>query len=437
VFLRRESLDATIASALVIGAINIGIVIAISLLALPHLAAGNLAPPAQPPGGPVTTSLVALAFGVVMSSYLGHTSAANLAKVVLARDPTGRELLRGSLLAVAAAILVNTLFLVATLGAVGSARLAGEGGTPLAALAEVVGPAVSVLGTVYVLLALGIGSIHFTLGLANQVREYVPPATGRGRRFLLAAGSAVAVYALILLTVLSGSASFSSLISVIGTVVSPILAGVFPMLMLASARRRGEYVPAQAPPLLGHPVVVVALSAFFLAAILVHGLWLWDGLPERLTALGAAGLTVAVAALAFRRGFLTPRTVVEVRRDHADGDRARFSVTDAGRALVTRVEATDSTGRRAVESAAGELGRFATLRAADFELPPREGRELKVWVHAVDADGGTTGLLATVRVAVDGQAPTDHRFAGELRVEPSEPPSRVELRLDAPAGAGT
>jgi hypothetical protein len=112
-------------------------------------------------------------------------------------------------------------------------------------------------------------------------------------------------------------------------------------------------------------------------------------------------------------------------------------VTDDGRPLVTRVHVTDAAGTRQVHSATGELGRYATLETADFELPPHAARDLKVWIHAVDGNGGTTSLPATVRLGVDGATTTDHRMRGELRLASLHPASRVEVRLAEAQGVAT
>jgi hypothetical protein len=65
-------------------------------------------------------------------------------------------------------------------GAVPAATLMGERGTALAPLADQVGPAVHVIGVIFVVLAMGMAAIHNALGLSYQVREWLP-ATVTGR----------------------------------------------------------------------------------------------------------------------------------------------------------------------------------------------------------------------------------------------------------------
>src|SRR5205823_981191 len=50
----------------------------------------------------------------------------------------------------------------------------GFSGTALTPLAHLVGPAVIILGTIYVILAMGMASIHLSLALFFTVREWIP-----------------------------------------------------------------------------------------------------------------------------------------------------------------------------------------------------------------------------------------------------------------------
>ena len=104
--LARERLDATIASALVVGAVNIVLILALSAhraqpRARRELRPGQGAAARRSPGRHARCS--ALIFGVVLLAFFGHTSAANSAKVVLERDPSGRALLRGNVAALGVA----------------------------------------------------------------------------------------------------------------------------------------------------------------------------------------------------------------------------------------------------------------------------------------------------------------------------------------------
>ena len=175
-FLRRKTLSATVDSALVVGAIKIGLVLILSLLAFTHLQPANLFYVDVPflDGQPLEPEVLGLVFGVILVAYNGHLSVSNGARVVLSRDPSSRSLIWGTAAAQATAIFVYCLFVLAINGAVAPEVLAGELGTALDPLAAEVGAIIYVLGTVFVLLGMGMGSIHVSLALFNLTREWLP-----------------------------------------------------------------------------------------------------------------------------------------------------------------------------------------------------------------------------------------------------------------------
>ena len=183
-------------------------------------------------------------FGVLLYVYFGHTSAGNAARQVLRRDPSGRTLLWGNVAAMAASAVIYVLFVVAVNGSVPAVRLAEETGTAIGPLEEVAGPLVGVLGSIYVLLAFGIGAVFGSLGLYLQAGERIGSRlSSRGGRLALGR-SVLGIFALVALMLFLNLGSFTGPLSLVGALVVPLLGGVFPMLILASARRRGERVPA-------------------------------------------------------------------------------------------------------------------------------------------------------------------------------------------------
>ncbi len=167
-YLRRESLDETVASAVVIGAANIGLVVAITALAFTEMDPANLGYVNLPfvDGQPFDPLIVQLVFGVVIVSFFGHTSAANASKLILGRDPSGRSLLWGNLAALSTVIVLYCFAVVAFAGALGPS-VADTRGTAITPLANEVGPIIDVLGSIYVVLALGLGS-HLRLARPLQ-----------------------------------------------------------------------------------------------------------------------------------------------------------------------------------------------------------------------------------------------------------------------------
>ncbi|HEV8689565.1 MAG TPA: hypothetical protein VGQ91_04650, partial [Ideonella sp.] len=407
--LRRESLDATVASALLIGGVNVALIIILSLLALPHVRAANLLYTNVPfvGGRPFDASVLELIFGVILVAYLGHASAANCAKVVLRRDPGGRALIWGSVAALGCATALYALCIVAINGAVAPELLAHATGTALQPLAAQVGPAVLALGAVYVVLSLGFGSVHESLSLFFQVREWLPAerpiqpeeraANGqevatrpwfsvlgswfldRRGRFWLGVAPVALIFLLVEWLLLTERVSFAGSIGFLGTIAAPLLGGIFPLLLLAASRRTGDYTPSLVFRLLGHPAVIVGLYALFLASIFLHGLLIWRDPFERMAALFVGLLTVAATVASLRRGVLRARAAIELRLDRAAGGAANFNVTVAGRPATASVRLVYANGERRLRAASGVIEVFGDLRSAAFHLPASAARELKVW----------------------------------------------------------
>jgi amino acid permease len=179
-FLSRGSLQTTVASALIVGAVNVMLVLALSALAAAHVDLNRLTYVRLPfvGGQPFDPSLLGLTFGVVLIAYFGHLSVSNCARVVLARDPSARSLIWGTAAAQLVTIVLYGVWVVSVTGAISPETLAAEPGTALAPLAREVGPVVLVLGTVFVVLGMGMASIHYSLGLFNLVQERLPSRGG-------------------------------------------------------------------------------------------------------------------------------------------------------------------------------------------------------------------------------------------------------------------
>jgi amino acid permease len=175
-YVRRDSLNATVASALLVGMTNIALILVLSVLALTRLQPDNLTFVNVPfvGGQPFDASIVSLVFGVVVAAYFGHLSVSNCARVVIRRDPSGRSLLWGCMAAQVTTMIIYSIWVIAVCGAVDADTLAAETGTALIPLSRQAGGAVRVLGSVFVILAMGMASIHFSLGLSNLTREWLP-----------------------------------------------------------------------------------------------------------------------------------------------------------------------------------------------------------------------------------------------------------------------
>jgi hypothetical protein len=244
---------------------------------------------------------------------------------------------------------------------------------------------------------------------------------------LLAAASPVALAFLITAWLFySGNQSFTGLLNFTGLILVSILGGIFPVLLLATSRRKGEHVPGFAWPALGSLPVQAVIYLIYLSILLLHGLVIWQSLPARAAALAAAALAVASTVVLARRGAFTPRAVVELRETAATGEaalgsrpsapgeerggrssspvaerrepRAVFSVMADGRPLVAAARLDSPEGERELQAASGDVPALSSLRGLTFTLPPTRARELKIWTHRVTPDGDSEPLPALVEV---------------------------------------
>jgi hypothetical protein len=433
--LRRESLDATVASALVVGATSITLILLLSLLALSNISGANLRHATVPfiDGEPFDASVLQLVFGVVLVAYFGHTSTGNCAAVVLQRDPSARSFIRGSASALAAAIGLYVVWIFGVNGAVAPAALAGESGTALEPLAREVGPSIHILGSIFAVLAMGMASIHYSLALFNQVREWLPASwteLHRRRRFWLGVLPVAVIFISVEALMVAGRESFAGPIGFLGTVTVPVLAGIFPMLMVVASRRKGDCALGAVWRFVGHPAVTASISLVFLAALLLHGLVIWEKPYERAAALLVAVAAIAVTALALRRGAFQPRTVVELRVEPAAGEPAVVNVVSAGQRVAAAVQlAYRENGfapRSDRPSAAPGAG---TLRTAVVELPSSPVRELKVWAHRLTREG-LSETLPSMLVLENGTGGSHYDLAtseGQVIVAVSGEAQRLEI----------
>lgn len=175
-FLRQESLNATITSALVIGGFNIVLLLLLTLLAFIKLQPEYLLYMNVPllNGQPIDVVILALIFGTILGAYAGHPSVNISAKFVLPRDPGARSLIWGVAAAEGVAIIFYCIWVLGINGAVEPQVLARETGTALIPLGDVAGPAVRIVGSLYAVLAMTIGTLYCALRLFSLVRERLP-----------------------------------------------------------------------------------------------------------------------------------------------------------------------------------------------------------------------------------------------------------------------
>ncbi|MEZ4734611.1 MAG: aromatic amino acid transport family protein [Caldilineaceae bacterium] len=449
--LHRRSLNATIASALVIGFINLTLIVVLITLSAPHIRWVHLRYVHLPGlnGASFDPTIIELIFGIVLTAFFGHTAVGNVAKVVLHRDPSGRTLFWGNVAALTVAMLIYVLWTVAVNGALAPTELAHTGGTVLGPLAQVVGPAVHLFGSIFVVLGMGMATIHFSLALFNQVQEWLPQPAATARmqtpprfglwlrgtniRFALGILPSLLIFLVVEWLLLTHRASFAGPLGLIGALVAPLLAGIFPLLLLAVSRRKGDYVPGVIWQWLGHPLMLGAIYLIFFAGLLAHGLVIWTDPIRRTIAFVTCGGILLLTGLVLRSGTLTPRTVVEVRQERGRG---RFQVVSRGKLLPVVVEINEINRQERMASAAGELPNLANVRTLLFQLPSGLAGELKLWLHQITSEGASSGLPARCLVHTkDGiQEQTITATQPELILPWDNAAHHVEVQLLTNAG---
>jgi hypothetical protein len=221
---------------------------------------------------------------------------------------------------------------------------------------------------------------------------------GERARFVLAASPVLLVFALAEWLLLAGAASFAGVLGFGGVVANSLTAGIFPVLLLAASRRKGDYVPGVVYRFLGHPVFTIGICGLSLVNLVVHGLVIYRDPWLRLTALGFALAVIGLAAMMLRRRVFSRRSVVELREDLREGASSVLTVTSAGRPLTAEVRLGQPTGEERLEAATVVVPVLSRLQYVGVRLPPGPARELKVWAHRVTIDGISEALPELVEV---------------------------------------
>lgn len=425
-FVWRGRLDATVASALLVGVVNLSILAMLSALAFTDLELANLAHAAVPGirGQPFDPAVVAVVFGVVLVAFYGHASVANCARVVLTRDGSGRSLIRGSAAGMLTAVMLYGVWTLAVGGAVAPDRLASEKGTALEPLAEAIGPAALVLGAVFAVLAMGMAAVHVSFGLHFQARDIVARAGTSGR--VAAMIPLVAVFAIAEALLVSKNGSFTESLGAVGTLAVPVVAGVMPVLLLIATRRRGDQVPAWTLPGLSGRFATAVTVTVFVSALVLHATLFWTAPPARIAAAAVAVLVVVLITRSLRSDSVRPLATVELRHDR-DLRWWRLNVVADGANVRTTATLTTPAGpHELVVDGPTDLPSPGSAVSVDLAGVPAD--QLTVVAHEVDTAGAAVPIemVATLRAGDSVvQLPTDGSAIRSL-------PAAAAVHIDLP-----
>jgi amino acid permease len=174
--LLRKSLNFTVAVMLFLAAINVSILLILSLLAFRHVQLDNLLYINLPflKGEAFQPLMLQQFLGVSLMLYFGHIYVGECAKLVLPRDPSASSLIWGTAVGTAVLTVLFCLWVIAVNGAISPQLLSGVSGTALDPLAMQVGPIAKVLGAALVTLLLGMAWLRSSSLLLNLAREWFP-----------------------------------------------------------------------------------------------------------------------------------------------------------------------------------------------------------------------------------------------------------------------
>ena len=174
--LSRKSLNFTVTVMVVLAAINVSLLLLLSLLAFPHVQLDNLLYVNLPflNGQTIKPQMLQQVFGVSLMLYFGHVYVGECAKLILPRDKSASSLIWGSVAGTAFLTVLFCIWVLAVNGAIAPSVLASQAGTALEPLAEQVGPIAKVLGAVLVVLLLGMAWLRSSSLLINLAREWFP-----------------------------------------------------------------------------------------------------------------------------------------------------------------------------------------------------------------------------------------------------------------------
>lgn len=416
-FLTRGSLHATLALTIVIGLANMALLLILSMLAFAYFRPENLLYINVPwlNGQPFDPTTLSFLIGVVMGIFSAHILVVIFGPLLLQRDPGGGEVIKGHTVGIGVAIILNVIWVLAVSGAVAPQVLAEQQGTSLVPLTATIGPAMGVLGAIFVIVSMGLGLVQFSVALFNLAHERIDTprtaALGRRGQFLLAFSPIILVFLLAEWMAWTGTGSFTGILAMLGIIVDSLMTGIFPVLLLVASRRKGELAPQVVYRFLGNPLLLTGIYLLCVANLLFHALIIWQNPFQRLLGLAVALLTLGLTIAMIRRGVFRPRLVIELRDDQSRGRDSRVNVTENGQAVPTEVQLGYNDNETRLQANSGAIQNAAGLRYIRLDLPVTTARELKVLAHIITPDG------------------TAQAWPAHLTIERNEPQPVLELPL--------
>lgn len=196
----------------------------------------------------------------------------------------------------------------------------------------------------------------------------------------------------------SGQQSFTSVLGFAGVLGNSLVGGIFPVLLLASSRQKGEILPGIVFKLLNSPWLLASIYGFSLFTLLLHGLFIWQNPLARIAALGVTVLSLAATLVMWQTGAFMCRTVIELQENKQQGGQTFFKITAGGRPKTAQVRLGYADSEETHQAASVEIPSLSSLRYAIFQLPTKQSEELRVWAHSNNPNGDSESLPALLEV---------------------------------------
>jgi hypothetical protein len=198
--------------------------------------------------------------------------------------------------------------------------------------------------------------------------------------------------------------SFSWLLGIVGVLLLPLLGGIFPVLMLAASRRKGDYTPRLSFGFLENPLILIFVYLIYLGSGFIYGFFIWEDPIQRLIAIGVGIMTLIVTYLVIRQGAFVSRIVIELRVEVSDTDeRATLAIVNAGKPLAGTFNLVYANEERSMRGSEIVIPSYKQLKNIFVVFSPVSSKEIKVWIHRVTPEGNSESIPVDLRLK-DGSA---------------------------------
>jgi hypothetical protein len=217
-----------------------------------------------------------------------------------------------------------------------------------------------------------------------------------------------------------------------GVFLIPIIGGIFPMLMLAASRRKGDYTPKLIFDFLGNPLVLIIVYLIYLGSVFAYGVFIWEDPIQRIMAISVGFVMLIVTYVVIRQGAFASRTVIELKVEASDpGERATLIIVEAGKPLIGTFKLVYANEECSIKGSEIEIPSYRQLKNICIEFSTPKSKEIKIWLHRVTPEGNSNAILAELRIKAsdaDKVIQPDLR-SGQVIMPLTSPANRLEIKL--------